>query len=158
MRRSYLLVAASVLFAPAALLAQDHEEKDHEGHMGATAAITAASEALDDAFNAGDWAAVASLYADDAVVMPPGSEPVTGRAAIQEMFSTFGDGWGLDLTTVEVFAVEGAALEVGGWTMTAPDGSHADHGNYMVAWTWTDDGWKIARDMWNSNMAPAGGE
>jgi uncharacterized protein (TIGR02246 family) len=158
MRRSTLLAAASLLFAPAVLLAQDHEEKDHEGHMDATAAITAQSQAFNEGWNSGDWAAVAALYADDAVVMPPGSEAVTGRAAIEEMFATVGEGWGLELTTMEVFAVEGAALEVGSWVMTGPDGSHADHGNYMAAWTWTEDGWKMARDMWNSNMAPAGGE
>jgi uncharacterized protein (TIGR02246 family) len=155
MRRSYLLVAASLLFAPAALMAQDYEEKEH---MDATEAITEASAAFTAAWAAGDWEGVGALYPDDAVVMPPGSEAVIGRAAITEMFGTVGEGWGLVLTTTEVFSVEGAALEVGSWVMTGPDGSHADHGNYMAAWSWTDDGWKMARDMWNSNMAPASSE
>lgn len=153
MRRSYLLVAASLLFAPAALVAQDHEDKEH---MDATEAITAQTEAFNAHWNAGDWAALGNLYTDDAVVMPPGFEAVTGREAIVGMFATVGEGWGLELTTTEVFAVEGAALEVGSWVMTGPDGSHADHGNYMAAWAWSEDGWQMARDMWNSNMAPAG--
>lgn len=153
MRGSHLLLAAALLAVPSALWAQDYEE-EKKVHMDATAAITAASEAFSAAWTAGDWDAVGALYADDAVVMPPGAEAVTGPAAIAEMFGTVGEGWALDLTTTEVFSVEGAALEVGSWTMTGPDGSHADHGNYMAAWTWTDDGWKMARDMWNSNMAP----
>ena len=156
MRRSYLLVAASLLLAPAALLAQDYDEKEHDGHKDATEAITAASEAFSAGWNAGDWEAVGALYLDDAVVMAPGAEAVTGRTAITEMFGTVGEGWGLTLSTTEVFTIEGHALEVGNWVMTAPDGSHADHGNYMAAWIWTEDGWKMARDMWNSNMAPAG--
>ena len=35
------------------------------------------------AFNAGDGAAVAALYSEDAVLLPPGGERVDGRAAIQ---------------------------------------------------------------------------
>ena len=62
----------------------------------------------------------------------------------------------LDLQTGEVFSVEGAALEMGSYVFTGADGSHIDHGNYMVAWSHTEDGWKIARDIWNSNMAPSG--
>ena len=38
---------------------------------------------------AGDWAALASHYAEDAVLYPPGSEPVVGRAAIEAYFAAF---------------------------------------------------------------------
>ncbi|MQY08317.1 nuclear transport factor 2 family protein [Actinomadura macrotermitis] len=39
-------------------------------------------------FNAGDPAAVADLYADDAVIEDPvGKPPVTGRAAIEEFYT-----------------------------------------------------------------------
>ena len=155
MRRSYLLFAAALLlFAPSALSAQDYEgEKEH---TDATAAITAASEAFEAAWNEGDWAALTAMYTDDAVIMPPGSEAVEGTEAILAFFDAGSGDVSLELTTLEVFSVEGAALEVGSWVMTAADGSHADHGNYMAAFKQTDDGWKIARDMWNSNMAPAG--
>ena len=146
MRRSYLLFAVALLLAPAGLMAQDYD-------ADATEAITAASEAFDAAWTAGDWDVLGAMYTEDAVVMPPGGEPVIGRAAIAEMMSTRADGWVLDLTTTEVFSVEGAALEVGSYTITDADGAHADHGNYMVAWAWTDDGWQMARDMWNSNMS-----
>ena len=150
MRRSYLLFAAALLFAPAALMAQDYDEKEHSD---ATEAITAASDAFDAAWTAGDWDALGAMYTEDAVVMAPGAEAVTGRAAIAEFMSGRADGLVLDLTTTEVFSVEGAALEVGSYMIAGADGGHVDHGNYMVAWSWTDDGWQMARDMWNSNMS-----
>jgi len=153
MRSSHLLLAAALLVVPSTLWAQEDEYED-KGHMDATEAITAASEAFDDAWTAGDADALGAMYTDDAVLMPPGSEAISGRAAITEFFGQAGGGWTLDLTTTEVFSVEAAALEVGSYTITGPDGGHADHGNYMVAWSWTDDGWKMARDMWNSNMTP----
>jgi hypothetical protein len=40
--------------------------------------------------------------------------------------------------------------------MTAPDGSHADHGSYMAAWRQVDGEWKISRDIWNSSMPHSG--
>ena len=148
-----LFAVALLLVAPSTLFAQDHE--DAMEHTDATAEITAASEAFEVAWISGDWDAVAGMYTDDAIAMPPGGEAVEGSEAIAAFMSTRDDGMVLDLMTKEVYSVEGAALEVGSWTMTGADGSHLDHGNYMVAWSHTDEGWKMARDMWNSNMAPS---
>ena len=148
-----LSAVALLLFAPTALSAQDDEGAME--HTDATDAITAHSEAFEAAWNEGDWATLAAMYTDDAIAMPPGGEAVEGSEAIAAFMSTRDDGMVLDLMTKEVYSVEGAALEVGSWTMTGADGSHLDHGNYMVAWSHTDDGWKLARDMWNSNMAPS---
>jgi uncharacterized protein (TIGR02246 family) len=153
MRGSHLLLAAALLVVPSTLWAQEYENED-KGHMDATAAITAASEAMEAAWNARDWEAVAAMYVEDAVVMPMNVQALAGSEAIHGFFSSTPEGWSLDLQTSEVFAVEGAALEVGNWAMSTTDGEHVDHGNYMAAWTWTDDGWKMARDMWNSNMSP----
>lgn len=38
---------------------------------------------------AGDWPALASHYAEDAVLYPPGREPVRGRDAIEAFFASF---------------------------------------------------------------------
>lgn len=150
MRRWNLFAVALLFAAPSALSAQDHTDF--------TAAITAASDAFDAAYNSADAAALSAMYATDAIAYPPGGEPIEGREAISAMWQggLVDGGPSLDLQTGEVFSVEGAALEMGSWVMTGADGSHLDHGNYMVAWSHTEDGWKIARDMWNSNMAPSG--
>ena len=148
-----LFAVALLLVAPSALSAQDYEgEKEH---TDATDAITAATEAFDAAYNVADAATISAMYTYDAVVYPPGGEPIEGMEAISAWFDSglVEGGPSLDLQTGEVFSVEGAALETGRWVMTGADGSHLDHGNYLVAWSHTENGWKIARDIWNSNMA-----
>jgi uncharacterized protein (TIGR02246 family) len=47
------------------------------------ATIEKLNDAWTAAFNKGDAAAVAVLYAEDAYVLPPGSAMVKGRAAIE---------------------------------------------------------------------------
>lgn len=153
MRGLHLLLSAALLVVPSTLWAQEEVHED-KGHMDATAAVTAATEAMEAAWNARDWDAVTAMYVDDAVVMPMNVGALTGSEAIHAFFSSTPEGWSLGLETTEVFAVEGVALEVGNWTISTTEGEHMDHGNYMAAWTWTDDGWKMARDMWNSNMSP----
>ena len=44
-----------------------------------------------DFFNKGDFAAVASLYTDDATAFPPGSAMVKGRAAIEAMWKSMAE-------------------------------------------------------------------
>lgn len=151
MRLWNLAAATLLLAAPSALSAQEMD------HTDATDEITAASEAFEAAYNAADAATISAMYTDDAVIMSPGAEPIEGMEAISAWFEggLVEDGPILDLQTEEVFTVEGAALEVGLWVMTGADGSHLDHGNYMAAWSHTEDGWKMARDIWNSNMAPS---
>ena len=54
--------------------------------------IKAQNAAFEEAFNAGDSAAVAALYTEDAIALPPGGPMVEGRAAIQEMWQGAMDG------------------------------------------------------------------
>jgi len=153
MRSSHLLLAAALLVVPSALWAQEAEHDD-KVHMDATAAITAATEAMETAWNARDWVGTAAMYTEDAIVMPPMFEPLVGTEAITGFFSGTPEGWSLELTTAEVYAVAGAALEVGKWVMSTAEQGHVDHGSYMAAWMHTDDGWKMTRDIWNSSMTP----
>ncbi len=50
------------------------------------AAISAAAASWADAYNRGDLEAVLDLYTPDAQLLPEGSEPVVGRAAILDFF------------------------------------------------------------------------
>lgn len=184
MKRWTLLTFALFLVLPGIARAQEEAEKEmpagHEmGEMAmdgdraamhahmvemATSAIHAADEAFVQAFNTGDAAGVAAIYADDAMVMAPGTPAVQGRPAIEGMMSGFfGEGPGpqlsIDTKNVELMMAPGmghTAVATGSWTMNAPDGTHLDHGKALVVWRQTDDGWKIWRDMWNSDMAPQG--
>src|SRR5687767_8647479 len=66
-------------------------------------ALRAALAAYLDAANAGDSAGWAALYTEDAVMMPPNSPAVEGRAAIES--------W-LAMLPVKITDAEGTALEV----------------------------------------------
>ena len=118
------------------------------------AQIEQADKAWQTAYNGGDAAALAALYAEDAIVMAPGGEAVSGRAAIQAMFATdIARGSKNALTTREVFGGGDYAIAVGGWVETGADGSHKDHGSYVTVYKRVGNGWKIYRDTWNSSMA-----
>ncbi|MEJ2547673.1 MAG: SgcJ/EcaC family oxidoreductase [Gemmatimonadota bacterium] len=119
----------------------------------AKAEVTAAAEKMEAAFNARDAATLTSLYAESAIVMPPGSEPMTGHDAIRAMWDSLDENAPiLDLKTRDVMLVGDLAVETGGWSGTFADGTHADHGSYLAVWKKTDAGWKMIRDTWNSSM------
>ena len=118
------------------------------------AQITKMSDAWEKAYNAGDAAGVAALYGKDATVMPPNAEPASGSSAIRTFFD--GDvksGAKNELTTEDVSGAGDYAVETGKWVATSADGKHLDHGKYVTVYKKADGGWKIYRDIWNSNMA-----
>jgi uncharacterized protein (TIGR02246 family) len=114
-------------------------------------AIAAANDAFMEAFARGDAAAVAALYTEDARLLPPGSDPVDGRAAIEAFWQSVMDSGVAKATfaTDEVEGVGDTAYEVSRYTMYDADGSMIGEGNYIVIWKRTDVGWKLHRDIWN---------
>lgn len=125
----------------------------HEDAADVRAAVDASNRQFMDAFARGDAGRIATLYADDAQLLPPGNMPVQGRADIESL-------WRgvlalpvkeMHLTTVE-FTVHGEdASEVGRYTLLGNDGRELDAGKYIVLWKKGAAGWKLHRDMWNSN-------
>ena len=125
-------------------------------------AIRGALEAYFTAANAGDAARWASLYTEDAVIMPPNSPTVEGRAAIES--------W-LAMLPVKIMDAEGMALEVEGagdvaylrgtYSMNLqipglPD-SIEQRGKLLQIYARQPAGsWLLARDIWNVDAAPIG--
>jgi uncharacterized protein (TIGR02246 family) len=114
-------------------------------------------------YAAGDWAALAAMYTEDAVVAFTEAPALEGRAAIQARFTErsgalterqiqihdvgtldLGGGWALD----------------GGWytvTATSPEGPMTQEGTYMHLLRQQPDGtWKIHWAVSNGHMTPAG--
>ena len=113
-------------------------------------------QAWQNAYNAGDAAAVTALYTTDAKLLVPGAEPGSGPKAIQKLIAAdIALGGKLTLTLVDVVGFGDYALETGKWVATSPDGKHLDHGPYLVLYKKVDGGWKMYRDMWNSSMPPS---
>lgn len=117
--------------------------------------IEAAGKEFETAFNGGDGTGVASLYTEDAALLPPGADRVEGKADIATFWQGAIDAGltDLDLSTVEVVEADDLAFEVGSVTMRAPNAEGAVvplAGKYMVVWQRGDDGvWRLHRDIWN---------
>ncbi|MGE5180031.1 MAG: YybH family protein [Bacteroidota bacterium] len=129
----------------------------HEGPAEVRSAIEASNKQFTDAFSRRDAAAIGLLYAEDGEVLPPGATPLDGRDAIVTMWQSVLalPIAGLQRQTTEVGVGEDSAWETGRYTMTAPNGSTSESGKYVVIWKHDEAGWKIYRDIWNSNTPAA---
>ena len=145
MRRAGLLLAMALLMLPTAALAQYDEKKPD------ISKVTAEWQA---AYNAGDGAAIAALYTEDGMLMPPNSAPVDGREAIAAFWTqAVAAGGSTELTTKEVYGSGDMAVEIGMYSGTNADGTHSDHGHFAVIYKKVDGKWMMYRDMWNSDMS-----
>jgi len=107
-----------------------------------------------------DVAGLAALYTEDTVLMPPNSVKLYGRKAAGEFWGGAFSQMGLKdavLETVEVFGSGDTVTEVGNYILKVkPEGQEPveDRGKYFVVWKQTDEGLKLHRDIWNSDLTP----
>ena len=106
------------------------------------------------AFNQGDSAKIAGLYTSDATLLPPDSERIDGRAAIQAFWQgAIEAGMKMDeLQAVDVDASNDIASEVGKFVLSVPgeSGPTKVTGKYIVVWKREGHTWRLHRDIWNS--------
>ena len=118
------------------------------------ATIQKLNDAWAAAFNKGDAAAVAAIYAEDAYVLPPGAPMLKGRADIQAFWSQtmqqLGD---VKLTTFDVKPLgPNAAREIGTATFKTKGATPQDGAlKYAVVWQKVNGQWKLLQDIWNSD-------
>jgi uncharacterized protein (TIGR02246 family) len=135
--------------------AQEMEMAMPFDRAAATTATAAINSRFMEAAKAGDAAAVAALYTEDATVLPPEAEMVQGAAAVRELWGAWFAQGGVDLTlsTVSLAGAGNFAYEIGTWSIAAREGGAAEHGKYVVVWKRGADGtWKLHTDIWNSSM------
>jgi len=111
-----------------------------------------------EAFNRGDVAAAVEFYTEDATFLHPNAEIITGKQAIKEFFET-GRAFGLSRINFEGLEAGydgNLAYERGIVIMDIkPEGGQAltDTGKYLVVMKRQADGpWKVAVDIWNSDL------
>jgi uncharacterized protein (TIGR02246 family) len=120
--------------------------------------IVTANQRVMAAVRQSDAAAIARCYTSDGQILPPQSEPVSGRSAI-ETFWQAALGMGISalaLETVEVSDLGDTAYEVGRFSLAAANGQSVDHGKYVVIWHKEGGEWRLYRDIWNTSVAPPG--
>ena len=118
--------------------------------------IQAINTKFDQAFNSKQGAQIATLYAENAVVMPaPAGVPVQGVAAIQEFFEGLINAGVIEhqLTLVEAVADGNLAYQRGNWAaaMIGEDGQKQTFGGnvHLVYRKQADGGWKAVTHIWN---------
>ncbi len=128
-----------------------------EAQQSVRTAIETNSRQFIEAFNKGDAPAVASMYTMDARVLPPNGEMVEGRANIQKFWQGAMSA-GLKIVSLETVNVEtqgNIAVEIGRYTLTVPGAggtTTTDKGKYVVVWKRDGRRWKLAVDIFNTNM------
>ena len=111
-----------------------------------------------EAFDAQDVDAIAALYTDDCVLMPPNTELGRGHDYVKQTFGgMIAAGLTGKLKTIEATAAGGVGYHAGTYTLYGPDGSLADQGKFVEAWKKIDGQWKIAHDIFNSDLPPFAG-
>lgn len=116
--------------------------------------IVSANENFMTAFSQGDAAALAALYTENGQVLPPNSEFVTGKEAIQTFWQTLID-MGIKEANLEIIEVDGhgnTAIEISKYTLKGEGGQVLDKGKLIVIWKKENGQWKIHRDIFNSSM------
>ena len=106
-------------------------------------------------FETGDAAMIASVYAPDARLMPPGAPVVTGGEIEQYWQEVLGMGvTGAVLKTGSLQERDDVAVEEGQYEMRVGT-DVVDTGKYVVVHRrQPDGGWRIGLDIWNSDRAP----
>ncbi len=151
--RALALAASAFLLSAAPSPAQQQQQQEQRR---APAEIAEAHRRLEQAFNRGDAAAVAALYTEDATLLPPGADILTGRRAAQARWQAAYDtgARNLSLDPVSVETWGDAAREIGRFTLDVPGqgGETARvEGKYVVVWKRTAEGWRLDTDIWNLN-------
>jgi uncharacterized protein (TIGR02246 family) len=125
------------------------------------AAIRAINPAWAKAYNAADAKAISSLYAQQAVLLPPGAPAANGNAAInayftKDMAESAKAGVTFSLDPKSDVGISGdLAWESGAYAVKAKSGATVESGKYLTVYKKSDGKWLIIRDTWNADAPPA---
>lgn len=108
------------------------------------------------AYDAGDAAAIAAFYADDAHSIPPGSAEIQGRAAIESYLKADIGSGGIATKLAPTGSIaQGDLLNVdGNYEVTAKEGGVTlARGQFTQLWKRIDGNWRIAHEIWRVDPA-----
>jgi ketosteroid isomerase-like protein len=147
MQTKRLLCFGLVLMLGAVLAALPAAAADSSG-LAARAAV------WEKEYNANNLAGVVALYASDGCRMPPNQEAVHGTDAILAQLKA-GKDRGLAKVKIAVTSADSSGdvgYGTGTYVITGADGSHLDHGKWMLTSKKSNGVWKTQCDIFNSDM------
>jgi len=126
--------------------------------LSVPAAVVAAMRATNERFSravaARDIAAFDAIYTSDALILPPGAQPIQGREPIKAFWQSALVG--MDVKAAVLEAVDAELLgphvfEIGRGVLTVGAGQQVAV-KYVVQWRQEDSLWKWHVDIWNPNQ------
>ena len=148
---------AALVFALAVTLVFCGHGLAQAGKASGVDEVHAADNAWLKAYTGGQLDGVVALYDENAIIFPPASAPVQGRAAIREFF----------VKDMAAFATSGLVMSLdanpaggtsgdlgwssGRWEMKDKTGKVVDSGWYFSVSKKTAGKWLYVRDAWDSN-------
>lgn len=123
-------------------------------------ALTDRKTAFVRSYDAGDAAGIAAQYTADAQLLPPGSEVVTGRAAIAEFWASLMRTGAVTvaLETTELEVAGALAVTTGRYVLSDREGRDMDTGKFLVVWHEEEGAWWAHRDIWNTSVVAQGSD
>ena len=127
---------------------------------GDEVAIRAQTTSWEKAYNGGDAKAVAALYAEDALLLPPGAPGVSGRTAIlafltKDIAGSKSAGAVFVINPKTDVGVSGnMGWESGTYKVTVK-GAVVETGKFLSVSRKKDGKWLYIRDTWNADAPPA---
>ncbi len=158
-----MMKAAGILCAMAAIALFSVESAAADAAK-ALAALQAVDQDWAKAYNAGNADAVASLYDEQAVLLPPGAPAVSGRAAIKAFFAkdtaeSQKAGVAFTLGPKPTGGISGdMGWQSGTYAVKDKAGKVVESGKYLSVSVKKGGKWLYLRDTWNADSAPAPAE
>src|SRR5687767_4867737 len=146
--KNLLLVSFIAAAAAIPVLGQSKEKTDSEMRK----AIESASRKFNEVYTKGDAPGLAAMYVSGARVLPPNGSAIQNDQGIRELWRSLIDsGAKLSLATTFADGRGDLAYEVGTYSITNLDGAK-DTGKFVLVWKRQNGVWKIAADIWNSDL------
>ena len=128
------------------------------------AALQVADKTWEKSYNAGNADALANLYDENAVLLPPGAPAVNGRAAIKTFFAKdTAESQKAGVTFILGAKPAGGVSGDIGWqsgiyTVRDKAGKVVETGKYLSISMKKRGKWLYVRDTWNADGAPVSGD
>lgn len=120
------------------------------------AAITSSNQLFADAFVKGDSTLLIDRYASDGCLLPADMHTLCGHQEIATFYrGAYEMGVrNVKLNTTQLYGEGDYVTEEGTYEIFAAENKFIDKGKFLVLWKKTDAGWKMFRDIFNSDNPP----